>query len=82
VSFAIITLCVASQGVFIFVGIYFVMTQSGKLLDTPLYILANTIWPHHPHSFHSGNATLISWFLEDTSTLLPIKILLLGKPTA
>jgi hypothetical protein len=35
VSFAAITLCVASQRVFIFVSIYFVMTQSGNFLIQP-----------------------------------------------
>jgi hypothetical protein len=37
VSFATITLCIASQRVFIVV--YFVMTQSGKLLVTPSYLV-------------------------------------------
>jgi hypothetical protein len=35
VSFAIITLCVASQRVFMFVSVYFIMAQFGKLLDIP-----------------------------------------------
>jgi hypothetical protein len=34
VSFAVITLCVASQGVFIVV-VYFVIESVRKLLDTP-----------------------------------------------
>jgi hypothetical protein len=34
VSFAAITLCVASQRVFIFVVVYFVMDSVLKLLDT------------------------------------------------
>jgi hypothetical protein len=38
VSFAAITLCVASQRVFI-VLVYFVMTQFGNFLDTPSYTL-------------------------------------------
>jgi hypothetical protein len=39
VSFAAITLCVASQRVFIVVVVvvYFVMDLVGKLLDTPSY---------------------------------------------
>jgi hypothetical protein len=37
VSFAIITLCVASQRVFIIVVIYFVIDSVRKLLDTPSY---------------------------------------------
>jgi hypothetical protein len=35
VSFAAITLCVASQPVFIFVVFYFVMTQSGNFWINP-----------------------------------------------
>jgi hypothetical protein len=35
VSFAAITLCVASQRVFIFVVVYFVIELVRKLLDTP-----------------------------------------------
>jgi hypothetical protein len=38
VSFAAITLCVASQGVFIFVVIHFVIDSFRKLLDTPSQI--------------------------------------------
>jgi hypothetical protein len=37
VSFAAITLCVASQQVFIVVSVYFVMDSVRKLLDTPSY---------------------------------------------
>jgi hypothetical protein len=39
VSFAAITLCVASQQVFIVVSVYFVIDSARKLLDTPSYIL-------------------------------------------
>jgi hypothetical protein len=35
VTFAAITLCVASQRVFIVVGVYFVMTQSGNFWIHP-----------------------------------------------
>jgi hypothetical protein len=38
VSFATITLCVASQQVFIVVNVYFVINSARKLLNTPLYI--------------------------------------------
>jgi hypothetical protein len=38
VSFTAITLCVASQRVFIFVSVYFVNDSIRKLLDTPSYI--------------------------------------------
>jgi hypothetical protein len=37
-SFATITLCVASQRVFIVVFVYFVIDSDRKLLDTPSYI--------------------------------------------
>jgi hypothetical protein len=39
VSFATITLCVASQRVFIVVSVYFVIDSVRKLLDTPSYIV-------------------------------------------
>jgi hypothetical protein len=42
VSFAAITLCVASQRVFIVVSAYFVIDSVRKLLDTPSYILIFT----------------------------------------
>jgi len=48
VSFAAITLCVASQQVFIFVSTYFVIDLVWKLLDTPTYfymIFSNIILP-------------------------------------
>jgi hypothetical protein len=38
VSFAAITLCVASQRVFIVVSVYFVIDSDRKLLDTPSYV--------------------------------------------
>jgi hypothetical protein len=38
VSFAAITICVASQRVFIVVSVYFVITHSGNL-DTPSYLV-------------------------------------------
>jgi len=38
VSFAAITLCVASQRVFIVVSVYFVIDSVRKLLDIPSYI--------------------------------------------
>jgi hypothetical protein len=38
VSFAAITLCVASQQVFIVASVHFVINSVRKLLDTPLYI--------------------------------------------
>jgi hypothetical protein len=38
-SFATITLCVASQRVFIVVSVYFVIDSVRKLLDTPSYCI-------------------------------------------
>jgi hypothetical protein len=35
VSFAVITLCVASQRVFVVVSVYFVIDSVQKVLDTP-----------------------------------------------
>jgi hypothetical protein len=40
VSFAAITLCVASQRLFIVVRVYFVIDSLRKLLDTPSYLSA------------------------------------------
>jgi hypothetical protein len=39
VSFVAITLCVASQRVFIVVSVYFVIDSVRKLLDMPSYIM-------------------------------------------
>jgi hypothetical protein len=39
VSFAAITLCVASQPAFIVISVYFVMDSVRKLLDIPSYAL-------------------------------------------
>jgi ferredoxin len=39
VSFAAVTLCVASLSVFIFVAVYFVIDSVRKLLDMPSYTL-------------------------------------------
>jgi len=41
VSFAAITLCVASQRVFVAVGVYFVIDSVRKPLDTPSYLLSS-----------------------------------------
>jgi hypothetical protein len=38
VSFAAITLCVASQRVFIVVSVYFVIDSVRKLFDSPSYV--------------------------------------------
>jgi hypothetical protein len=43
VSFAAITLCVASQRVFIVVSVYFVIDSVRKLLETPSYIVCIAI---------------------------------------
>jgi hypothetical protein len=52
VSFVAITLCVASQRVFIVV--YFVIDSVRKLLDTTSYYRFNQV-PHHKHTWGSGD---------------------------
>jgi hypothetical protein len=49
VSFAAITLCVASQRVYIVVSVNFVIASVRKLLDTPLYIYASSGIRTHDH---------------------------------
>jgi len=49
VSFAAVTLCVASQRVFIVVVVYFVIDTVRKLLATPSY---TGIWEHHRKYIH------------------------------
>jgi len=44
VSFAAITLCVASQRVFIVVSVYFVIDSVRKLLDIHAYATGLTSW--------------------------------------
>jgi hypothetical protein len=44
VSFAVITLCVASQRVFIVVSVYFVIDSVRKLLDTLSYMMTLKEW--------------------------------------
>jgi hypothetical protein len=76
VSFAAITLCVASQRVFIVVIVYFVTTQVRKLLDTPSYVMqvmhgAGHFWTswwtvYCPcnilyHGAHAGGHHLYMW---------------------
>jgi hypothetical protein len=56
VSFASITLCVASQWVFIVVGVYFVIDSVRKLLDTPSHL----IWTRHRH-INNREYTDASW---------------------
>jgi hypothetical protein len=40
VSFAAVTLCVASQRVFLVLSIYFIIDSVRKLLDSPPYMLS------------------------------------------
>jgi hypothetical protein len=54
VSFAAITLCVASQRVFIVVSVYFVIDSVRKLLDTPSY--------NSPHSQLSQCSRSFAYF--------------------
>jgi hypothetical protein len=51
VSFAVMTLCVASQRVFIVVSVYFGIDSVRKLLDTPSYM----IMFRHPNSGQNQN---------------------------
>jgi hypothetical protein len=43
VSFAAITLCVASQRLFIVVSVYFVIDSVRKLLDIPSYAVKESV---------------------------------------
>jgi hypothetical protein len=49
-SFAAITLCVASQRVFIVVSVYFVMDSVRNLLVTPSYIHFTLVRTRYPRS--------------------------------
>jgi hypothetical protein len=51
VIFATITLCVASQGIFVVVSVCFVIDSVQKLLDTPSYI-PDIMRPEHEVTFH------------------------------
>jgi hypothetical protein len=55
VSFAAITLCVASQRVFIIVSVYFVIDSVRKLLVTPSYMLVLVIYSEDPKVFSLWN---------------------------
>jgi hypothetical protein len=51
VSFAAVTLCVASQQVFVSTVVYFVIDSVRKLLDTPSYTHTIYIYTHtHTHT--------------------------------
>jgi hypothetical protein len=52
VSFTTITLCVASQRIFIVVSVYFVIDLVWKLLDTPSYIV-----PHLTNKYYCTRGT-------------------------
>jgi hypothetical protein len=51
VSFAAITLCVASQRVFNVVSVYFVIDSVPKLLDTPSYVFMAWCLVKHRDNF-------------------------------
>jgi uncharacterized membrane protein len=53
VSFAAIALCVASQRVFIFVVVYFVIDSVRKLLDTISYVRCMAVIDQS--GYHRGN---------------------------
>jgi hypothetical protein len=59
VSFAAITLCVASQRVFIVVVVYLVIDSVRKLLDIPMYIRFSFFIPYS--SFLGSTAQLRPW---------------------
>jgi hypothetical protein len=59
VSFAAITLCVASKRAFIVV--YFVIESVRQLLDTPLYM----IMPRHPNSGQNQNVGIANESFEN-----------------
>jgi hypothetical protein len=57
VSFAVITLCIASQGVFIVIIVYFVIDSVRKLLDKSSYISTKGIfYVRQAVSFDSCNS--------------------------
>jgi hypothetical protein len=56
VCFATITLCVASQQVFIVVSLYFVIDSVRKLLDTPSYLFVIYVMYLHLQKVRNGKA--------------------------
>jgi hypothetical protein len=65
VTFAAITLCVASERVFIVVSVYFVIGSVRKLLDTPSYnIMSYTAI--YPYSFSNPQKYIITNFLNNS----------------
>jgi hypothetical protein len=70
VSFAAITLCVASQRVIPKVSVYFVIDSVRKLLDTPLYrpfefCNGKCKDMHFVCGFCNGNATVVrKWIIS------------------
>jgi len=69
VSFAAITLCVASQRVFIVVSVHFVIDSVRKLLDTPSYIRTFFTWSCSSDDIQEDGLDI---FLSDVSFILEI----------
>jgi hypothetical protein len=63
VSFAAITLCVASQRVFIVVNVYFVIDSVRKLLDTPSYVRTIQVGCDCLHEFHCTTSSYVLCYL-------------------
>jgi hypothetical protein len=63
VSFAAITLCVASQRVFVFVIVYFVMTQSGNFWIHHR-ILRNTLYGSYSSSILASLPSLTLFYKQ------------------
>jgi hypothetical protein len=59
VSFAAITLCVASQRVFVVVGVYFIIDSVRELLDTPSYLRLLRVHKSIPYNY--DNCLLFAW---------------------
>jgi hypothetical protein len=66
VSFAAITLCIASQWVFIVVSVYFVIGSARKLLDTPSYVFVVWYLVKHRENFTFTQCKDMSWVLGST----------------
>jgi hypothetical protein len=67
VSFAAITVYVASQRVFIVISVYFFIDSVRKLLDTPEYITVNRNNQDSLQDAYIGSSSLI------TKTLIRVK---------
>jgi hypothetical protein len=66
VSFAAITLCVASQQVFVVVSIYFIIDSVRKFFDTPLYIWcdSSTVSAYHPRHCYLAHSFQLPEYMD------------------